>query len=74
MTIYSKLIKEILEKKGFGCMEFDPRHIEAFIRMQYGTPDHLSRAAFENEVSVGIGCIMEGGVEFAEQMAVSQGL
>ena len=43
---YQKLIKEICKSLSIIA---DPRHIEGFMRLQYGTLDHLSREEFVNE-------------------------
>ena len=40
----------------------DPRHIEAYMRLQYGTLDHLSREDFRRECIICAECIREGGV------------
>lgn len=53
---------------------YDPRHIEAFIRTQYGTLDHLTRADFRREARIAARCIDEAGKDFAEQVAQSYGL
>lgn len=66
---YQKLIKELL-----GNRDYDPRHIEALMRLQYGTLDHLSRDDFRMEIPICIACIKIGGVEAAEKTAKSFGL
>ena len=37
--------------------DHDPRHIEADMRSEHGTLDHLSRDAFQAEVLMAIRCI-----------------
>jgi hypothetical protein len=69
---YQELIKTHLDRLGHP--EIDPRHIEAFMRLQYGTLDHLSRQTFAAEAKLGVECIQEGGLEMAEQCAQSYGL
>lgn len=53
---------------------YDPRHIEAYMRIQYSTLDHLDRATFRREAKIAAACIDEGGVEMAEATAKSYGL
>ncbi len=52
----------------------DPRHIEAFIRVQYGTLDHLDRRMLEMESAIAAECITVGGLDEAEALAQSFGL
>lgn len=66
---YQKLIKELL--KG---ADYDPRHIEALMRLQYSTLDHLTRDDFRREVALCKMCIDEMGKVAAEQTAKSYGL
>jgi len=54
--------------------DIDPRHVEAFMRLEYATLDHLSRSTFNREVRIGVACIREGGVAAAERNAQSFGL
>jgi hypothetical protein len=67
MSIYQKMIKEI-------APEYDPRHIEAYMRLQYSTLNGLSYEIFRHEINVGVECIKMAGVESAEQCAQSFGL
>lgn len=53
---------------------FDPRHVEAFIRLEYGTLDHLGPEQFRNEVAIAMACIRETGAEDSEALARSFGL
>lgn len=52
----------------------DPRHIEAFLRLQYGTLDHLDRDTFREEAKIASECADVGGLEAAEDLAISYGL
>lgn len=52
----------------------DPRHIEAFMRIEHGTLDHLSPARFKADVEIACECIVTGGFDFAERAAKSYGL
>jgi len=66
--MYQKLIAELA---GPG---YDPRHIEAYMRIQYGTLDHLSRDDFKREVVICKQCTGAAGAEQAERCAKSFGL
>lgn len=52
----------------------DPRHVESWMRLKFGTLDHLTPAEFESEVCIANACIAEAGVEESENLAVSYGL
>lgn len=52
----------------------DSRHIEAFMRLEHSTLDHLSEAAFLREVEICAACVDEAGREYAERIAKSMGL
>ena len=52
----------------------DPRHVEAFMRAEHSTLDHLSERQFAAEVRMACACIDEGGVEMAERVAQSFGM
>jgi hypothetical protein len=54
--------------------DVDPRHVEAWIRSEHGTLDHLSRRQFELEVSAAVACIARGGTKMSEMLARSYGL
>lgn len=57
-----------------GKLGIDPRHIEAYMRLEYGTLDHLSAATFNREVATGAECVEVGGSVEAEALAASFGL
>jgi hypothetical protein len=54
--------------------KFDPRHIEAYIRLEYATLGHLSIEVMRREASIAAMCVEEGGLEAAEDCAQSFGL
>lgn len=64
---YADLIRELSP----AC---DPRHVEAFMRLEYGTLDHLSREAFTRQVRIAEGCILEAGTRAAEDLCRSYGM
>jgi len=53
---------------------YDPRHVEAYMRSEYGTLDALSPGHFDAEVRTAVLCINAGGTAMAEQLAQSYGL
>lgn len=65
-TPYAARIKEL-------SPDYDPRHIEAFMRTQFGTLDHLDRETFTREVRIAEMCVDVGGLDFAERAAKSHG-
>ena len=70
---YDATIREALARIGL-VGAFDPRHIEAYMRTGHSTLDGLSRSEFDAEVELCVGCIIEGGVDEAEDAARSHGL
>jgi hypothetical protein len=52
----------------------DSRHIEAFMRLEHGCLDGLSKTQFHQEVDIAVMCIKEGGIANAEKLAKSFGL
>ncbi|SMF27227.1 hypothetical protein SAMN06265365_11089 [Tistlia consotensis] len=67
MSIYRRLI----EPHAAG---FDPRHIEAYMRVGHATLDGLSPQAFLGEVVLARLCVEQAGAEQAERVARSFGL
>ena len=65
---YYNYIRLTLENIG---READPRHIEAYMRLQYSTLDHLSTKQFFMEVLTSLECIKVDGKENAENLAQS---
>lgn len=72
MSLYARVISEELTK--LKRSEIDPRHVEAYMRVQYGTLDHLDRRTFKKEVKVAVDCIDQDGEDQAESLALSYGL
>jgi hypothetical protein len=54
--------------------ELDPRHIEGYMRLQYGNLGNLDDVTFLAEAKICAQCIDAGGVEEAESNAVSFGM
>lgn len=72
MTAYQARIAVQLHREGIAGV--DPRHVEAFIRVGYGTLDHLSSSAFTEEVRISAQCVRAIGKAEAEALAQSFGL
>ena len=53
---------------------FPPHQIEAFVRLEHGTLDHMDVAALEVEAAIAAQCIRQAGPERAEALAASFGL
>jgi len=67
------LQRQLVEKKMIPA-GIDARHVEAFIRLNHSTLNHLSWGEIRREVRTALGCITEGGAEMAERTAKSFGL
>lgn len=67
MSAYAEPIKRIVP-------ELDPRHVEAYMRLEYGTLDHLSASRFASEARTAASCVVMGGTDEAESLAISYGL
>jgi hypothetical protein len=50
---------------------YDPRHVEAYMRLEHPTLDGLSPRAFRAEIQVACACIDEAGGAAAESCARS---
>ena len=71
--MYKQMIRERLAKMGY-IGKYDPRHIEAYMRLEHSTLDGLSSRQFDSEIKIGIECINADGLENAEKCAQSLGL
>jgi len=69
---YFDLIREEIAR--LGAIGTDPRHVEAYMRLEHSTLDGLSKSQFSVEVEGCIGCVLADGVENAESCAQSFGL
>jgi len=71
--MYRKMITTALEVIP-NTHDIDPRHVEAWLRQEHATLDHLSSKEFFMQAITAIQLIREGGKEVAEQLAQSLGL
>lgn len=69
--MYKEIIKRLLEQQE---SDVDPRHVEAWMRLQHGTLDSLGPSEMESEVEIAALCIDHGGVDSSEELAQSFGL
>lgn len=66
MTFYQKILKEIFPDQN-------PRYLEAFLRLRFGTLNALSREDMRYEGEIAAHCIKEDE-KAAEELAQSFGL
>jgi len=67
MSRYSETFKRLQPN-------YDPRHIEAFVRLERPTLGSLSERTLKAEARIAARCVDEGGLEGAERLARSFGL
>lgn len=67
MSFYADRIAEL-------APDVDPAHVEAWMRLEYGTLDALSPARFAAEVSTALECIEHAGLDECDELAHSYGL
>lgn len=72
-SLYRERIRMDLAAQGL-VGQFDPRHVEAYMRLEHSTLDGLAEWQFWNEVTTAIECIKFGGAAEAEALAQSFGL
>lgn len=72
MTNYQQAIRESMAKQGrVGAA--DPRHVEAWMRVEHGTLDALSAGQFDREVMIGVACAIDDPAT-SERLAAAEGL
>lgn len=71
--MYQQMIREQLAQQGY-IGQFDPRHVEAWMRQEHSTLDALSANQFASEVTAAVACVMESGSEISERLARCEGL
>lgn len=68
--MYRRRIAETLDT--LGRRGYDPRHVEAWMRIEHGTLDALTRERFAAEVAIACDCI-DADPKGSESLAVSYG-
>jgi hypothetical protein len=71
MSIYKSIIERLARDID---VDVDPRHVEGYMRLQYGTLDHLSAETFKEEIYLSQELIKAEGIAAAESCARSYGL
>lgn len=64
----------IVRDLGINATRYDARHVEAYMRLERGTLDGLSRTWWGIELEQACICIDIGGTDDAEALAKSYGL
>ena len=72
MQLYINEIQKDLERKNIK--DIDPRHILGYTLVTGRTLLNMSKSEWKMEIEIGVGCVREGGVEAAENLARSFGL
>jgi hypothetical protein len=73
MSYYQNAIREEMARAGrIGAA--DPRHVEAWMRLERGTLGRLSPRQFTKEVGLALDCIAAGALADSESLALSFGL
>ncbi len=67
MSAYADLFRELQPS-------YDPRHIEAFVRLEYHTLGHLPLSTLKREAQIAADCVDLIGIKEAELTAESFGL
>jgi hypothetical protein len=70
--MYAQMIREVMARIG-QIGNADPRHIEAWMRVEHGTLDGLCKERFAKEVKIALDCIRESGIATSESLAKSMG-
>ncbi len=70
--MYQQTIRECAAR--LGRIGANPRHVEAWMRVEHPTLDALDRRQFESEVGIAITLIDHAGLEQSEALARSFGL
>jgi hypothetical protein len=73
MSAYRQMIRETMARTGHVATA-DPRHVEAWMRLQHGCLDGLSSQQFTDEVSIALRCVAAGPLSNSEALAASFGL
>jgi hypothetical protein len=73
MNHYQQKIRESLTRTGHVGAA-DPRHVEAWMRLEHGCLDGLSRQQFTEEVAIALQCVAAATTADSEALATSMGL
>ena len=70
--MYQQIIAADLAKRSRS--DIDPRHVEAYMRIEHPCLDALSPSQFREEITIAIECVDVAGKADAESAAQSFGL
>lgn len=70
--MYRQKIKKTAESLGYTDVE--TAHVEAYMRLQFGTLDHLGGQDWIDEVRIACECALEASTEESDWLAESYGL
>lgn len=72
---YQLAIAKAMNEYGIPpCADLQARHVEAWIRIEIPTLDHLSMAELKEQVFIALGCALAEPVTVNERLAASLGL
>jgi len=78
MTRREGLMSETMIREAMAALgrigAADPRHVEAWMRLEHPTLDGLTRAQFQDEVAAALDCIAAAPLAESEALAQSYGL
>jgi hypothetical protein len=72
--MYQDMIRAALARQGLSATGVKPHHVEAWMRSERPTLDHLTPTEFEIEVRAAAACALTAGAEMNERLASSFGL
>lgn len=72
-SFYATRIRETMAAIG-KIAAADPRHVEAYMRLEHSTLDGLSPRKFRSEVAMALECIAATPTADSEALAASYGL
>lgn len=72
MIQYAQMIREEMARLG-RVGAHDPALVEGWMRVEYGTLDHLSPSKFRSEVKIALGCC-DADPQASRELAESYGL
>lgn len=73
MNVCAQMIRESMARAG-RIAAADPRHVEAWMRLEHGCLDGLSTQQFTDEVTIALQCIAAAPAADSEALAASFGL
>lgn len=72
--MYQGMIRAELARQGLAVTGVKPHHVEAWMRAEHPTLDHLSKTEFAFEVRTAAACALTASAETNDRLAGSFGL